>query len=52
VVLKPAQKASTPEIVGVVGSGLMLTGALPETMQPFGAVTVRFSVTLPEAPAV
>src|SRR2546423_392269 len=52
VVLEPVQNVSTPLMVGIAGSGLIGTNMDPETMHPLGAVTVRFSVTLPEAPAV
>src|SRR5436305_9580922 len=39
-------------VMGATGLGLMVTGVEPDTMQPFGAVTVSVSVTFPDAPAV
>jgi len=52
--LPPAQNVVGPPgvIVGVGGIGLIVTGCEPETMQPFGEVTVKFNVTEPDAPAV
>ena len=40
------------EIVGVAGFALIVTSALLLAEQPAAFVTVRLSVTLPEAPAV
>lgn len=44
--------AGVPAMVGGVGIWLMVTDAVLETMQPLGELTVRFRVTVPDAPAV
>ena len=53
VTLPPAQNVVGPPgvMVGVAGMGLIVTSAEFAVMQPEGVVTVRFNVTLPEAPA-
>ena len=47
--LEPVQNESVPLIVGVAGIELIVTGPEFATMQPFGAVTVRLRVTVPDA---